>query len=232
MGLLADAFREAWRLLSTGDGAIYEITLRTALITGTSTALSTMVGVPAGLALALSRFPGQRWLVALANAGTGMPPVVAGLIVSMMLWRSGPFGDFRLIYTPTAIIIAQFLIAMPVIVAVTAGAVMALPPSLHLQIRAMGAGTAQYLWLVAREARLPLLVAVMAGFGSVISEVGASMMVGGNLAGETRVLTTAAVLEVSRGRFGTALALGLILLGMVFVIAIVLTIVQQRSQRR
>lgn len=232
MGLIADAFREAWRLLATGDGGIYSITVRTAMITGASTLVSTAVGVPAGLGLALARFPGRRWLVALANAGTGMPPVVAGLVVSMMLWRSGPFGQWRLIYTPTAMVIAQFLIATPVIIAVTAAAVMALPPSLHLQIRAMGAGTLQYLWLVAREARLPLLVAIMAGFGSVISEVGASMMVGGNLDGETRVLTTAAVLEVSRGRFGTALALGLILLAMVIAIAAVLTVVQQRAQRR
>lgn len=232
MGLIADAMREAWRLLITGDGGVYSITLRTAAITGTSTLVSTAVGVPVGLGLALARFPGQRWLVAFANAGTGMPPVVAGLLVSMLLWRSGPFGQAHLIYTPTAMVIAQFLIATPVIIAVTAAAVMALPPSLHLQIRAMGAGTTQYLWLVVREARLPLLVAIMAGFGSVISEVGASMMVGGNLDGETRVLTTAAVQEVSRGRFGTALALGFILLAMVVAVACVLTVVQQRAQRR
>ncbi|MEI7926088.1 MAG: ABC transporter permease, partial [Chloroflexota bacterium] len=184
------------------------------------------------LAIALARFPGQRWLVALSNAGMGMPPVVAGLIVSMLLWRSGPFGSLGLIYTPAAMVIAQVVIATPLIIAVSAGAVMALPPTLHLQIRAMGAGTFQYLYLVAREARLPLLVAVMAGFGSVISEVGASMMVGGNLAGDTRVLTTAAVLEVSRGRFGTALALGIILLVLVLAIAILLTVAQQRQQRR
>lgn len=232
MDLLFEALREAWRLLLTGDGDVYEITLRTALITGVSTTLSTAVGVPTGLAIALARFPGQRWLVAMSNAGMGMPPVVAGLIVSMLLWRSGPFGSLGLIYTPAAMVIAQFVIATPLIVAVSAGAVMALPPTLHLQIRAMGAGTVQYLWLVAREARLPLLVAVMAGFGSVVSEVGASMMVGGNLAGDTRVLTTAAVLEVSRGRFGTALALGIILLVFVLAIAIVLTIAQQRQLRR
>lgn len=232
MDLLFEALREAWRLLLTGDGDVYEITLRTALITGVSTTLSTAVGVPTGLAIALARFPGQRWLVAMSNAGMGMPPVVAGLIVSMLLWRSGPFGSLGLIYTPAAMVIAQFVIATPLIVAVSAGAVMALPPTLHLQIRAMGAGTVQYLWLVAREARLPLLVAVMAGFGSVVSEVGASMMVGGNLAGDTRVLTTAAVLEVSRGRFGTALALGIILLVFVLAIGIVLTIAQQRQLRR
>lgn len=232
MDLLIEALREAWRLLRTGDGDVYDIMLRTVLITGTSTAIATAIGVPLGLAIALARFPGQRGLVALSNAGMGMPPVVAGLVVSMLLWRSGPLGSLGLIYTPAAIVIAQVVIATPLIVAVSAGAVMALPPTLHLQIRAMGAATPQYLWLVAREARLPLLVAVMAGFGSVISEVGASMMVGGNLAGDTRVLTTAAVLEVSRGRFGTALALGLILLALVATIAVLLSAVQQRQQRR
>lgn len=232
MDLLIEALREAWRLLRTGDGDVYDIMLRTVLITGTSTAIATAIGVPLGLTVALARFPGQRGLVALSNAGMGMPPVVAGLVVSMLLWRSGPLGSLGLIYTPAAIVIAQVVIATPLIVAVSAGAVMALPPTLHLQIRAMGAATPQYLWLVAREARLPLLVAVMAGFGSVISEVGASMMVGGNLAGDTRVLTTAAVLEVSRGRFGTALALGLILLALVATIAVLLSAVQQRQQRR
>lgn len=232
MDLLIEALREAWRLLRTGDGDVYDIMLRTVLITGTSTAIATAIGVPLGLTIALARFPGQRGLVALSNAGMGMPPVVAGLVVSMLLWRSGPLGSLGLIYTPAAIVIAQVVIATPLIVAVSAGAVMALPPTLHLQIRAMGAATPQYLWLVAREARLPLLVAVMAGFGSVISEVGASMMVGGNLAGDTRVLTTAAVLEVSRGRFGTALALGLILLALVATIAVLLSAVQQRQQRR
>ncbi|MDA0365638.1 MAG: ABC transporter permease [Chloroflexi bacterium] len=232
MDLFWEAFREAWRLLSTGDGDVYGITARTAAITGTSTAVSMLIGIPSGLGLALGRFPGQRTLVAFANAGTGMPPVVAGLFVSMLLWRSGLFGGLRLIYTPTAIVFAQTIIATPVIAAITAAAVMALPPSLHLQIRAMGAGRLQYLWLVAREARLPILVAVMAGFGAVISEVGASMMVGGNLAGETRVLTTAAVLEVSKGSFGTALAFGLILVAVTVAVSLALTAVQQSARRR
>ena len=129
-------------------------------------------------------------------------------------------------------VVAQVLIAVPIIVAVTAAAVRSLPPALHLQIRAMGADQRQYFWLVAREARLPLLVAVMAGFGAVVSEVGASQMVGGNIAGETRVLTTAAVLEVSRGEFGTALAFGLILVAFIVAVAGVITGVQVRAQRR
>ena len=231
MELLGEAIREAWRLLSTGDGDVYEIALRTLLITGSSTLVAMAIGIPTGLALALARFPGQRALVAAANTGTGMPPVVAGLLVAMLLWRSGPLGALGLIYTPGAIIVAQALIATPIIVAVTAAAVMALPPNLRLQLRAMGSNNVQYLWLMAREARLPLLVAIMAGFGAVVSEVGASMMVGGNLAGETRVLTTAAVLEVSRGQFGTGLALGLILLMMIAAVGLVLTFAQHRARR-
>ena len=232
MDLIVEAFREAWRLLSTGEEQIYAITLRTALITGSSTLVATAIGVPAGLALALARFPGQRTAVTFANAGMGMPPVVAGLVVAMLLWRSGPLGSLALIYTPGAIVIAQALIATPIIVAVTSAAVMALSPELRLQIRAMGANDVQYLTLIAREARLPLVVAVMAGFGAVVSEVGASMMVGGNLAGETRVLTTAAVLEVSKGRFGTALAFGLVLIALVLLVSAALTVLQHRSRRQ
>ena len=232
MDLIFDGLSEAWRLLVTGDSDVYGITFRTVVITGASTLIALAIGLPVGLGLALVRFPGQRGLVALANAGTGTPPVVAGLVVAILLWRSGPLGGLGLIYTPAAMVIAQALIATPIITAITAAAVMALPPTLHLQIRAMGANQRQYLWLIAREARLPLLVAVMAGFGAVVSEVGASMMVGGNLSGETRVLTTAAVLEVSKGNYGTALALGFVLLAFIVVIAGLLTAVQQRARRQ
>lgn len=231
MDLIGDAFAEAWRLLSTGDGDVYGIMTRTLVITGTSTLLAMLIGVPVGLLLALGQFPGQRMLVAFSYAGMGMPPVVAGLVVAILLWRSGPLGQLGLIYTPGAIVIAQTLIATPVIIAVTSTGVMALPPPLRLQIRAMGAGDGTYLWLVAREARLPLLVAMMAGFGAVVSEVGASTVVGGNLAGETRVLTTAAVLEMSKGNFGTALALGLILLAIVLAVGMVLAALLHRMRR-
>jgi tungstate transport system permease protein len=229
--LIVEAFEEAWRLLTTGDGDVYRITLRTLTITGSSTLLAMALGIPAGLLLALANFPGRRVLVAFSYAGMGLPPVVAGLIVAMVLWRSGPLGQLRLIYTPGAMVIAQTLIATPVIVAVTSTAVMALPPALRLQIRAMGAGDARYLWLIAHEARLPLLVAMMAGFGAVVSEVGASTMVGGNLSGETRVLTTAAVLEMSKGNFGTALALGMILLAIVLLIAAALAATLHQMRR-
>jgi tungstate transport system permease protein len=230
--LIVDGFREAWRLLSTGDGGVYSIAARTVAISGVTTLVALLIGIPVGMAVALARFPGQGVLAALSNAGMGMPPVVAGLIVATLLWRSGPLGGLGLIYTPSAMVMAQALIATPVVAAITAAGLMALPPSLHLQIRAMGAGDAQYLWLVAREARLPLLVALMAGFGAAVSEVGASIMVGGNLAGETRVLTTATVLEVSRGQFGTAHAYGFLLLAIVFLAGAVVTVAQQRARRR
>ena len=232
MNLLLEAIQEAWSLISSGDREIFDITFRTLLFAGTSTIISLIIGLPLGIGLALMHFPGRSWLVSLSNAGTGMPPVVAGLVVSILLWRSGPLGSLGLIYSPLAIIIAQVVIATPLIIAITVAAVMSLNPIIHLQIRAMGANQIQYIFLIAREARLPLLVAVMAGFGAVVSEVGASLMVGGNLSGETRVLTTAAVLEVSKGRFGTALAYGLILIFFVIIIAAILTSLQQRSQRK
>jgi tungstate transport system permease protein len=231
MDLIVEAFEEAWRLLTTGDQDVYGITFRTLTITGASTLVATAIGVPVGLVLALARFPGQRLLVAFSYAGMGMPPVVAGLIVAILLWRSGPLGQFGLMYTPGAMVIAQALIATPLIVAVTSTGVMALPPALRLQVRAMGANDAQYLWLIAREARLPLLVAVMAGFGAVVSEVGASTVVGGNLSGETRVLTTAAVLEMSKGNFGTALALGFILLAIVLAVGVTVAALLHRMRR-
>jgi tungstate transport system permease protein len=231
MDLIVEAFEEAWRLLTTGDQDVYGITFRTLTITGASTLVATAIGVPVGLVLALARFPGQRLLVAFSYAGMGMPPVVAGLIVAILLWRSGPLGQLGLMYTPGAMVIAQALIATPLIVAVTSTGVMALPPALRLQVRAMGANDAQYLWLVAREARLPLLVAVMAGFGAVVSEVGASTVVGGNLSGETRVLTTAAVLEMSKGNFGTALALGFILLAIVLAVGVTVAALLHRMRR-
>jgi tungstate transport system permease protein len=162
----------------------------------------------------------------------GLPPVVVGLVVAMMLWRSGPLGDLRLIYTPGAIVIAQVIIASPVVTGLTAAALQALDSRLRLQLLGLGASNFQVIVSLWREARLPLLAALMAGFGSVISEVGASMMVGGNIRGQTRVLTTAIVLETSKGDFKVALALGILLLIITFSINYALTWIQQRGARR
>ena len=213
------------------DTEILAIILLSLRVSLTATLISLLVGLPLGTALALSRFRGQTMLLSLINTGMGLPPVVVGLVVAMLLWRSGPLGTLNLIYTPTAIIIAQTLIALPVVVGLTASALQQVDERLRWQLAGLGASTWQQvlpLWL---EARLPLLAALMAGFGAVISEVGASMMVGGNIKGQTRVLTTAIVLETSRGAFDRALVLGGLLVGLTFLVNWGLTVIQQRGRR-
>ena len=230
MGLIWEGIREAIRLILSGDPGVLQITWLSLQISGSATLLSLLVGIPAGVGLALAKFPGRGLLIALVNTGMGLPPVVVGLFVSIFLWRSGPLGALGLLYTPTAIVIAQFVIAAPIVVGLTVAAMQQLNPKLRLQLLALGASRWQLLWLLMREARLPLLAAVMAGFGGVISEVGASMMVGGNLLGQTRVLTTATVLETGKGNFDVAIALSLILLALVFGVNYLLTWVQQRGR--
>ena len=230
MDLLWQGIREAFRLIFTGDPGVLQITWLSLKVSGVATGLSLLFGIPAGVALGLTRFPGRSFLLSLVNTGMGLPPVVVGLFVSIFLWRSGPFGFLELLYTPAAIVIAQFVIAAPIVTGLTIAAMQQLNPKLRLQLLALGASRWQLLWLLMREARLPLLAAIMAGFGGVISEVGASMMVGGNLLGQTRVLTTATVLETGKGNFDVAIALSVILLVLVFGVNYVLTWVQQRGR--
>jgi tungstate transport system permease protein len=230
MELIWKGFVEAVRLILTGDPDVLQITWLSLRISGGATFLSLLGGIPAGMALALSRFPARGLCVALVNTGMGLPPVVVGLFVSIFLWRSGPLGFLELLYTPTAIVIAQFVIAAPIVTGLTMAAMQQLNPKLRLQLLALGASRRQLLWLLMREARLPLLAAVMAGFGGVISEVGASMMVGGNIRGQTRVLTTATVLETGKGNFDLAIALGVILLVLAFAVNYLLTWIQQRGR--
>lgn len=230
MELIWQGLIEAVRLILTGDPGVLQITWLSIQISGTATVLSLLLGIPAGVALALTRFPGRAFLIALVNTGMGLPPVVVGLFVTIFLWRSGPLGALELLYTPTAIVIAQFVIAAPIVTGLTIAAMQQLNPRLRLQLLALGASRWQLLLLLMREARLPLLAAVMAGFGGVISEVGASMMVGGNLLGHTRVLTTATVLETGKGNFEVAIAMGVILLVLTFVVNYLLTWIQQRGR--
>ncbi len=216
MDLIWQGIRQAIELLFKLDPDVIEITLLSLQLSGTATLISLVIGIPFGTLLALVHFPGRNFLLSLVNTGMGLPPVVVGLIVSIFLWRSGPLGDFQWIYTPTAIVIAQVILAAPVVSGLTAAALQQLDPRLRLQLRGLGASRMQMIWMLWMEARLPLLAALMAGFGSVISEVGASMMVGGNLRHSTRVLTTAIVLETGKGNFALAIALGGILLGLTF----------------
>ncbi|WP_433295543.1 ABC transporter permease [Pseudonocardia sp. CA-142604] len=229
MDVLVGGFVEAVRLLLSGDAATWEITGLTLRISLTATLIAAIVGVPLGAAVALTSFRGRRVVLAAANTGMGLPPVVVGLFVTVLLWRSGPLGAFGLLYTPTAMIIAQAAIATPIVVALVATAVQQVDPDFLVQMQGLGATRVRALAALLGEARLPLLAAAMAAFGAVVSEVGAAQMVGGNIAGETRVLTTAAVLATSRGQFSLAIAFGLILLAIAFVVNLVLTIVGQRQ---
>lgn len=232
MELIWDGIRQAFWLLFTGDPEIWAITWLSLKISGSATLLSLLLGIPIGIILALTQFPGRSITVALINTGMGLPPVVVGLFVSIFLWRSGPLGFLELLYTPTAMVIAQWVIAFPIVAGLTMAAFQTLNPNLGLQLLGIGASRLQLLWLLSKEARLPLLAAVMAGFGGVISEVGASMMVGGNIRGQTRVLTTATVLETGKGNFEIAIALGSILLILTFAVNFLLTHIQQREQLR
>jgi tungstate transport system permease protein len=206
------------------------ISLRTVLVSGAATTLAVIVGVPVGYAIARRSFRGRTILLGLINTGMGMPPVVVGLVVWLLLVRSGPFGGLDLIYTRSAIVLAQFLIATPIVVGFTAASFQALPPRLPDLLTVLGAGRIRTLWLLAREAKLGLLVAIMAAFGAIVSEVGASMIVGGNLERSTRVLTTAIVTETSRGEVARALLFGLVLLILSFVVNLTLTVIQQRPR--
>src|SRR5512143_2076177 len=214
------------------DPETLQITLLSLRISALATLVSLALGLPLGTLLGLGRFPGRAFLLSLMNTGMGLPPVVVGLAVALLLWRSGPLGDLRLMYTPSAIVIAQFIIAFPVVTGLTAAALQAVDPRLQLQLLGLGASRLQMIWMLWREARLPLLAGLMAGFGSVISEVGASMMVGGNIRYQTRVLTTAIVLETSKGEFTNAIGLAVLLLTITFLVNWGLTWIQQKGARR
>ncbi len=229
MQTIIDGFVKALQLLFSGDPDVLQIALFSLEISGLATLTSLLIGLPLGTLLALGRFRSRRFWISLVNTGMALPPVVAGLVVSLMLWRSGPLGDLHLMYTPGAILIAQTVIAAPVVTGLTVAALQQLHPRLRLQLLGLGASRGQMIVMLWKEARLPLLAALMAGFGSIISEVGASMMVGGNLKGETRVLTTAIVLETSKGDFDIAIALSVLLLLLAYLVNLGLTWIQQRN---
>ncbi|HJV38186.1 MAG TPA: ABC transporter permease [Geothrix sp.] len=232
MDLIWEGLRKALELLLTLDPEVLRITLLSLEVSGLATLISLVIGLGVAIPVALNEFPGKRLVIALLNTGMGLPPVVVGLFVTVLLWRNGPLGFLEILYTPTAMILAQAVIASPIIAGISLSALQHLPPGLRLQILALGASRPQMVWLLLKEARLPLLAAVMAGFGGVISEVGASIMVGGNIKGQTRVLTTATVMETSKGNFEVAFALSILLLVLAFTVNAVLTHLQQRNHPR
>ena len=232
MDLILEGIKKAFWLLVSFDPEVLGITLLSIKVSGSATLISLFIGISVGASVALTRFPGRRFVVSLINTGMALPPVVVGLFVTISLWRNGPLGFMGILYTPLAMIVAQTVIATPIVTGITLAAVQQLPAKLRLQILALGATRLQMLWILIREAKLSLLAAVMAGFGGVISEVGASIMVGGNIKGYSRVLTTATVMETGRGNFDVAIALSIILLLLAYLINLVLTQVQQRERRR
>ena len=232
MDLILEGLKKAFWLLITFDPEVMSITFLSLQVSGSATFISLFIGISIGATVALSKFPGRRIVVSIINTGMALPPVVVGLFVTIFLWRNGPLGVLGVLYTPTAMIIAQTVIATPIVMGITLAAIQQLPPKLRLQILALGATRIQMVWILIKEARLPLLAAVMAGFGGVISEVGASIMVGGNIKGYSRVLTTATVMETSRGNFEIAIALGIILLLLAYFINLILTQIQQRERPR
>jgi tungstate transport system permease protein len=232
MNDILNGIREALHLLLSGDADVWQIVIRSLVVSGIALFVALLAGVPLGGLLALVRFPGRRLAVASVNTGMGVPPVVVGLLVFLVLARSGPLGSLSLLYTPQAMIIAQVLIALPIVAGLTYAALQQLDDGFRLQILALGAGRLQLFGLLLRQIRIPLMAAVMAAFGGIISEVGAVMIVGGNLEGQTQVLTTAIVQETRMGQFSAAIALAIILMLLAFGTNYAMTVIQQRGARR
>jgi len=225
---------QAIHLIATRDPGLFEIVRLSLRVSGTALLFSTLIGIPLGAGLGLSRFAGRRLVVALLYTGMGFPPVVVGLFVYLMLSRSGPLGQLDWpvmpsLFTPAAMVVAQCIISFPLVAGFTMAAVMGVDPRLRQQVRALGATHWQTTLTVLLEARVGVLVSVIAGFGSIISEVGAVMMVGGNIEHRTRVLTTAIVLETRKGTFDLAMALGVVLLGLSFLTNVAMLYLQGKT---
>ncbi|RTR36135.1 ABC transporter permease subunit [Robertmurraya yapensis] len=231
MDLLLNGLRRAMEMLASGDPEIYEITWRTLRISLTAILISTLIGIPLGILFGLTKFPGRKLLLVFINIGMGLPPVVAGLWITIFLWRAGPLGHLSLLYTPIAIVMAQVLVSLPILIGLTSSAFQEIDEKMLMQIRALGATKLQMLKILLLETKVAILAAVIAGFGRVIAEVGAAMMVGGNIRGDTRILTTSIVMEVSKGNFDVAFALSFIIMTLAFIVTFCLTFLQQRSRK-
>jgi tungstate transport system permease protein len=230
MELIMDGFRKAIEMILTGDQEILEITLLTLRVCFTAILISSLIGLPLGMFLGLTRFKGRKIILTFINIGMGLPPVVAGLWISMLLWRSGPLGHLQLLYSPTAIVMAQVLVSLPIVTGLTSTAFQQINEKMLLQIKALGATKIQTIVILIKQTKIAIVAAIMAGFGRVIAEVGAAMMVGGNIQGDTRILTTSIVMEVSKGNFDVALAISFILLTVALLITAALTLLQQRKR--
>ncbi|HEY74567.1 MAG TPA: ABC transporter permease subunit [Thermoflexia bacterium] len=235
MATVLAGLQEGLRLLLSGDPYLWDIILRTGQVTGAALVVGSLLGIPLGALLGLTRFPGRRLVQTLIYTGMGLPPVLAGLAIYLLLSRNGILGPLDLpwipkLFTPEAMVLAQVLIATPLIAGFTMAAVAGVDPDLRRQVEALGATRLQVAWAVLREARLGVLVSLVAGLGSILSEVGAVMLVGGNIEGSTRVLTTAILLETRRGNFDLAIGLGVVLLGLSFLVNLGATQLQGKGR--
>jgi tungstate transport system permease protein len=230
MGLVLDGLKKAFEMIGSGNPEIFHITWLTLRVSFISILFSSLLGLPIGMVLGLTRFRGRKVLLTFINIGMGLPPVVAGLWITLLLWRSGPLGYLSLLYSPTAIVLAQILVSLPIVTGLTSSAFQQINEKMLLQLKALGATKWQTLFILLKETKVAIMAAIMAGFGRVIAEVGAAMMVGGNIQGDTRILTTTIVMEVSKGNFDIALALSFILLSIALLITAILTFLQQRKR--
>ncbi len=230
MNELTRGLVQALELILSGDPALIEIILLSLRVTGLALLISSLIGIPFGALLGLSRIRARGVITALLYTGMGLPPVVVGLFVYLMLSRSGPFGMLGWLFTPSAMVVAEIIISFPLVAGLTMTAVQSVDPALRMQARALGATRVQEAWTVIQEARIGVVAALVAAFGSIISEVGAVMLVGGDIDGKTRVLTTAIVLNTRTGDFQPALALGVILLTLAFLANVAMLRLQGRMQ--
>lgn len=228
MDLVVQGLIEAFQRITALDPLVFDAAGASLAVSGAATALSVVTGIPVGAILGLTRFRGRSFVLSIVNTGMGLPPVVVGLFVVVFVWRSGPFGDLGWYCTRQAMVTAQYLLAVPTVIGLTAVALQSVDPLLRTQLLSLGASRTQAAWMLIRESRLLILGAIIAGFGAVISEVGASLMVGCNVLGDTRILTTAITLETGKGEFGSAFALAFVLLGIIFGITTLTTFAQQR----
>lgn len=218
MELLWEGIREGFRLLFTGNREVIEITIRSLLISGSAILIALVIGSLAGYFLAMQRFWGRNFVLSLVNTGMGLPPVVVGLFLYLLLSRSGPMGFMELLYTPSAMVIAQTILAFPIVTSLAHAAIVGVDPVLRVAAQTLGATPRQEAVTIVREARYGIMAAVIAAFGRVSAEVGAVLMVGGNIANYTRVMTTTIALETDKGNFDLGIALGVILLALAMLV--------------
>jgi len=231
MNFILESFKQAFYLILHLDRELLEIIFLSLKVSGTALAFATLTGIPAGALLGLKKFFGRNTLITLLNTFMGLPPVVVGLFLYLLLSRSGPLGFLSLLYTPSAMIIAQSILAFPIVAAITHSSIVKVDPSVKLAAKTLGATPFQITLTMIKEARYGIMAGVCAALGRVMAEVGAILIVGGNIAGYTRVMTTTIALETDKGNFELAMALGIILLIISFLINIFLFSIQKKGTK-